>query len=180
MKNALDFTDKKPLGEERTLDYYLAAFGKMNRAVMRGVKAPHKPLLLLAIINLYRQDVLTDNHIMLSDELIAEFKRLWREYIGEPNSKESVFVAEGLAMDVTTRYPFKCSIENPYYHLQNEPFWRLVKREGVGDEKKYYSSIKALRTHFAYAEIDQELFELITLNETAIVLKTKLQELLQE
>ena len=39
--------------EEKSLDYYLAAFGKMNRAVMRGIKAPHKPLLLLAIINLY-------------------------------------------------------------------------------------------------------------------------------
>ena len=165
--------------EEKSLDYYLAALGKMNRAVMRGVKAPHKPLLLLAILNLYKRGSLENNHIQLSDELVVEFKRLWREYIGEPNAKSSVIVAEGLAMDVAPRYPFKCSIENPYYHLQSEPFWKLVKREENGDEKKYYSSVKALRTHFAYAEIDQELFEFMCHQESAIVIEDKLHELLQ-
>jgi len=165
--------------EEKSLDYYLAALGKMNRAVMRGVKAPHKPLLLLAILNLYKRGSLENNHIQLSDELVTEFKRLWREYIGEPNTKSSVIVAEVLAMDVAPRYPFKCSIENPYYHLQSEPFWKLVKREEVGDEKKYYSSVKALRTHFAYAEIDQELFEFMTRLESAFVIEDKLHELLQ-
>ena len=165
--------------EERTLDYYLAALDKMNRAVMRGVKAPHKPLLLLAILNLYKRGSLENNHIQLSDELVAEFKRLWGEYIGEPNTKSSVIVAEGLAMDVAPRYPFQCSIENPYYHLQSESFWKLVKREEVGDEKKYYSSVKALRTHFAYAEIDHALFEFMCHHESAIVIEDKLQELLQ-
>ena len=165
--------------EEKSLDYYLAAFGKMNRAVMRGVKAPHKPLLLLAILNLYKRGSLENHQILLSDELVAEFKRLWREYIGEPNTKSSVIVAEGLAMDVSPRYPFKCSIENPYYHLQSEPFWKLVKSEEVGDEKKYYSSIKALRTHFAYAEIDQELFWYMSHPESAGMIEHKLQELLQ-
>ena len=145
--------------EEKNLDCYLAALGKMNRAVVRGIRAPHKPLLLLAIQNLCRQGVLKGNHILLSDELIAEFKRLWREYVGEPSTKSSIIVAEGLAMDVTSRYPFKCSIENPYYHLQNEPFWTLVKREEGGDGKKCHSSVKALRAYIAYAELDQELFE---------------------
>lgn len=166
------------LPEEKTLDYYLAALDKMNRAMMRGIKAPHKPLLLLAVLNLYRRGVLRSNRIQLSDELVAEFKKLWREYIGDPNTKSSVIVAEGLTMDVTLRYPFKCSIENPYYHLQNEPFWKLVKREEVGDGKKYYSSVKALRTHFDYAEIDQELFEYMSQQESASVIGNKLQELL--
>ena len=166
--------------EERALDDYLAAFGRMNRAVMRGAKAPHKPLLLLAIINLCRKGIIGNNQILLSDELVAEFKRLWREIIGEPNTRGSILVAEGLEMDVSLRYPFKCSIENPYFHLQHEPFWRLVKKDDVEEGKKSYSSIKALRTCFAYAEIDQELLELMQQLETSLVIEAKLQELLQE
>ena len=166
--------------EEKSLGYYLAAFGKMNRAVMRGMKAPHKPLLLLAIINLCRKGIIENNQILLSDELVAEFKRLWREFIGEPNTKGSILVAEGLEMDVSLRYPFKCSIENPFFHLRHEPFWRLVKRDDVEDGKKYYSSIKALRTYFAYAEIDQELFGLMQQPETSFMIESKLLELLQD
>ena len=156
--------------------YYLSAFEKMKRAIMRGVKAPHKLILLLAILNLCQRGIIKDNHIVLSSELVEEFKRLWRLYIGEQNTGDSIFVAEGLAMDIPHSYPFKCSIENPYYHLQHEPFWRLVKNE-KGKERKSYSSLKSLRDSFAYAEIDQDLFDLMVHRESAIILECKLREL---
>ena len=114
--------------------------------------------------------------IVLSSELVGEFKRLWRLYIGEQNTGGSIFVAEGLAMDIPHSYPFKCSIENPYYHLQHEPFWRLVKNE-KGKERKFYSSLKSLRDVFAYAEIDQELYDLMVNRESAVILEYKLREL---
>lgn len=50
----------------KDIDYYLGAFEKMKRALMRGVKAPHKPLLLLAILNLCQRGTIIDNHIVLS------------------------------------------------------------------------------------------------------------------
>ena len=50
----------------KDIDYYLGAFEKMKRALMRGVKAPHKPLLLLAILNLCQRGIIKDNHIVLS------------------------------------------------------------------------------------------------------------------
>lgn len=50
----------------KDIDDYLGAFEKMNRALMRGVKAPHKPLLLLAILNLCQRGTIKDNHIVLS------------------------------------------------------------------------------------------------------------------
>lgn len=160
----------------KDIDYYLSAFEKMKRAIMRGVKAPHKPLLLLAILNLCKRGIINDNHIILSSELVGEFKRLWRLYIGEQNSGDSILVAEGLAMDIPHSYPFKCSIENPYYHLQHEPFWRLVKNE-KGKERKSYSNLKSLRDSFAYAEIDQDLFDLMVNRESAVILECKLREL---
>lgn len=161
----------------KDIDYYLGAFEKMKRALMRGVKAPHKRLLLLAILNLCQRGIINDNHIVLSSELVGEFKRLWRLYIGEQNTGGSIIVAEGLAMDIPLSYPFKCSIENPYYyHLQHESFWRLVKNEN-GKERKFYSSLKALRDGFAYAEIDQELYALMVNRESAVILECKLREL---
>ena len=160
----------------KDIDYYLSAFEKMKRAIMRGVKAPHKPILLLAILNLCQRGIIKDNHIVLSSELVEEFKRLWRLYIGEQNTGDSISVAEGLTMDIPHSYPFKCSIKNPYYHLQHEPFWRLVKNE-KGKERKSYSSLKSLRDSFAYAEIDQELYDLMIHRESAIILECKLREL---
>ena len=71
---------------DKDIDYYLGVFEKMKRALMRGVKAPHKPLLLLAILNLCQRGTIKDNHIVLSSELVGEFKRLWRLYIGEQNT----------------------------------------------------------------------------------------------
>ena len=100
----------------KDIDYYLGAFEKMKRALMRGVKAPHKPLLLLAILNLCQRGTIIDNHIVLSSELVGEFR-------------------------------------------------------------KFYSSLKSLRDVFAYAEIDQDLFDLMVYRESAVILECKLREL---
>ena len=100
----------------KDIDYYLSAFEKMKRAIMRGVKAPHKPILLLAILNLCQRGIIKDNHIVLSSELVGEFR-------------------------------------------------------------KFFSSLKSLRDVFAYAEIDQELFDLMVNRDSAVILECKLREL---
>lgn len=89
---------------DKDIDYYLGAFEKMKRALMRDVKAPHKPLLLLAILNLCQRGTIKDNHIVLS-------------------------------------------------------------------------SVKSLRDVFAYAEIDQKLYDLMVNRESAVILECKLREL---
>ena len=89
---------------DKDIDYYLGAIEKMKRALMRGVKAPHKPLLLLAILNLCQRGTIKDKHIVLS-------------------------------------------------------------------------SVKSLRDGFAYAEIDQELYNLMVNRESAVILECKLREL---
>ena len=101
---------------DKDIDYYLGAFEKMKRALMRGVKAPHKPLLLLDILNLCQRGTIKDNHIVLSSELVGEFR-------------------------------------------------------------KFFSSLKSLRDVFAYAEIDQELYDLMVDRESAVILECKLREL---
>ena len=71
--------------QERDTNFYLDAFLKLRRARMQGVKAPHKPLLLLAIMKLIEDGVITHNKIELSDSLIDCFKLLWKEYVDEGN-----------------------------------------------------------------------------------------------
>ena len=102
---------------DKDIEYYLSAFEKMKRAIMRGVKAPHKPLLLLAILNFCQRGIIKDNHIVLSSELVGEFR-------------------------------------------------------------KFFSSLKSLRDVFAYAEIDQDLFDLMVYRESAVILECKLRELI--
>ena len=89
---------------DKDIDYYLGALEKMKMALLRGVKAPHKPLLLLAILNLCQRGTIKDNHIVLS-------------------------------------------------------------------------SVKSLRDGFAYAEIDQELYDLMVNRVSAVILECKLREL---
>ena len=101
---------------DKDIDYYLGAFENMKRALMRGVKAPHKPLLLLTILNLCQRGIIKDNHIVLSSELVGEFR-------------------------------------------------------------KFFSSLKSLRDVFAYAEIDQKLYNLMVNRESAVILECKLREL---
>lgn len=163
----------------RTLSYYLEAFENMNRAVMRGVTAPHKPLLLLAILNLVQKRIIVSNHILLTKELIAEFKRLWLYYIGLQEGNCTIMVAEGLEMEVPGNYPFKCSIENPFYHMQHEPFWKLIQNSDAPvDGRKFYTSIKSLRLYYAYAEMDEELFELMMDVDAAGIIQQKLEEIM--
>ena len=161
---------------EKAVGDFIKSFEKMNRAVIRGIKAPHKPLLLLAVLHLVQRHVITCNHIVLSDELMREFKLLWMQYVGDTDENTSVQVAEGLTLDLALRYPFKCSIVNPFYHLQHESFWRLVKSADFV-ERKDYTSIKMLRTCFAYAEIDEELFLLMMDKEMGDVIADNLVKL---
>lgn len=56
-------------------------------------------------------------------------------------------------------YPFKCKINYPFYHMDSEPFWNLVKSPDW--EKRTEYSVNQLKLFYRYAEIDQDLFDLM-------------------
>ncbi len=121
-------------------------FASMRVAVKHGMKAPHKAILLHSVIELIEGGFIQSNQIELSDMLIEKFKQCWDKYIG----RSTVFQAD---------------IGKPFWHLQGEPFWKLISHSGTEVTKdnitgsKY--SISNLRKNVAYAEIDEELFELL-------------------
>lgn len=158
--------------DEHCLEYYLDLLSKMKRASMRGFKAPHKPLLLLAIIELIEMEIIKENKITLSESLIDTFEKLWEEHIDDGYREEGVMVAEGLFMGLVREFPFKPSIENPFYFMSYEPFWTLHKSDAYVKRSSY--KIKTLRKCFTHASMDEKLFFLLQSPKEREVIKNHL------
>lgn len=143
------------LNFEHNLLYYNYRFSHLKTAKAHGQVAPHKPLLLLAVMELVEAGKIDSPRIMLSDELVSTF-----------NQNAQIFVP-----DVEHYNP---NIGMPYYHMHSEPFWRLVPREdGVTPN---VTSISGMRRHYVYAEIDKELFSILLDAESRVSLQTTLIE----
>lgn len=120
------------------LQHYCELFQRLHTAVISGQKAPHKAVLLISVIELIEEKTISSPCIPLSDDLISRFIRNWKAHVNS---------------DI-----FSPTITTPYWHLQNESFWRLNTYDG-SELKKTYSE-KYLR-ECTFAIIDIDLFELL-------------------
>jgi putative restriction endonuclease len=138
----------------KDFSYYKDCFSTLHTAKSKGFFAPHKPLLLLSVIDLVERGIIRSNRIELSDALVATFKANTAKYIGHSTV-------------------FSPNIGQPFYHLQHEPFWRLVPAEASAEldiaadpqtaygKKSTSYAISTLRANYRYALIDLELFQLL-------------------
>lgn len=142
------------------LKHYIAAFSSLHTAKVKGYRAPHKAVLLLAVIDLVEEGAIHSPCIELTDQLDNKFNELWYRYLGQ----SAVFTPD---------------INKPFFHMQHEAFWRLVEldertsimaaeptpfvssKKAIKDLPKGGYSIRAMRRNFAYAEIDLLLFNLL-------------------
>lgn len=125
-----------------TLPTYLHHLSKLRRDSKNG-GAPHKPVLLLAVLELVRKGELYANRIEITPELVLEFKSIWSKL-------------------VITQHTANFAL--PFYHMKSEPFWRLVTNAGMTIPVTSSNSIKslgALKESVAFAELDKDLFELM-------------------
>jgi putative restriction endonuclease len=109
-------------------------------------RAPHKPFLLLSVIDLIAQGRITENLIEPSYELVDTFNT-YRATVMPPGSTTSM------------AYPFP--------RLKTEGFWHLVPNPGF--EAKIdmdFSSVTRLREVCAGAKVDYELFGYLCNSET--------------
>lgn len=112
----------------------------LNRASNKTLgKAPHKPILLLSIIQLIHKGEILSNKIYITGELVIAFKSNWNKLV------------------VTNHIP---NFSLPFFHLNSEPFWRLVYN-GLFDNKEKISSLGKLKNRIAFAEIDKDLFDIL-------------------
>lgn len=153
--------------------YYVEAFSHLNTAKVKGLKAPHKAVLLLAIIDLVESNEIRFPQIVLTDELVKRFQEVWQRYLG----RSAVFTPD---------------IAKPFFHMQHEPFWKLVDwheaetmmaaeqgpwRKDAADRKelpKGSYSVAAMRTAFAYAVVDDGLLAVLQNEDARAMLRVVL------
>ena len=135
----------------------------LSTATIMGRKAPHKAVLLLAIMDLVETGIIVMPQFVLSEQLEETFKKEWYRYIGSP-------------------LIFKCKVSTPFWHMQNEPFYSLFLKTGenISSFRNNYS-VCHLRNE-TYAVIDDDMFmlmqnEKIRLEFRQILIKTYLQGL---
>lgn len=132
-----------------TLDRYCALFSKLTRSPAKTwnettrKRAPHKPLLLLAVMDLVSRGVITSRFISIEGELVELnelFTDYWRSIV--PVTQTS-------------------SIAFPFSRLFTENFWKLVPRPGQTITRAVIDSINTvaqLRRVALGAELDEELY----------------------
>lgn len=158
---------------QNRLTPYVEAFSSLHTARIKGYLAPHKPILLLAVIDLVEEGVIASPRIELTDALVRRFEKLWQRYLGF----STVFTPD---------------VAKPFFHMQHECFWRLVSHEELalmraaeGDDGKANAeekkelpkggySVKAMRAAFAYAEMDEALYEVLRSENARAVLRVLL------
>ncbi len=143
---------------DNILDYYIHAFSNLNLGGGKlKEKAPHKPILLLTVIQAYENKLLTTNQIVISPELTGLFKSNWNLFVRTSHTL-------GFAL--------------PFFHLKNEKgnWWELVANPGceMWVQSGQLSSFSNLSAAVAYAQLDPNLAQLLKDEPTRNILRRTL------
>jgi putative restriction endonuclease len=122
------------------LTKYIAQFQGLNTNKRAGIDAPHKPILLLAIMDLVESGAIESTRIELTEQLERVFLHNWKRYVG-------------------SSLLFQPKVATPFWHMQNEPFYKLYTNDGKDLSGSPYS-VKKLREN-TYAILDKDLFGLM-------------------
>lgn len=134
------------------ITYYIKAFAKLRVDRNHGI-APHKPILLLSILQAYQNNLIDSPRIFITPELVGLFKSNWN-------------------ILVTSNH--NCRISYPFYYLKTSKFWKLIPKHGFENIDRMgsiMSSFSSLKAAVDYALIDVELFNLMRDQKTNLLLQ---------
>jgi putative restriction endonuclease len=131
------------------LEQYLRLFASLKRAPgsiwteATLKRAPHKPILLLAVIDLVSRGVFDSPVLSVTDDLVEAnelFNDYWRRVAPLGHSSSIAF---------------------PFSRLHNEPFWELISATGepVVVGQLNIKNVTQLRQHAVAGQLDNELFQ---------------------
>jgi putative restriction endonuclease len=129
---------------QKELTAYVKQFAKLRVDKASGKPAPHKPILLLAVIDLFEQGIIQRNEIYLSPDLTANFLKFWHRLVSTDHHS---------------------NIALPFFHLTGDKFWHLMPNPGFEPTIKARVKLRtlpALRSAVKYAYLDTELFHLLS------------------
>jgi len=142
---------------------YIEVLSNLRSNQKWGRKSPQKAVLMLAVIELYETDVLTENVIYYNDVLKNTYRKVWNKVL--PN--EQLFHDEAYL---------------PYWNLQSDCFWHVVPKRGREDilsmmaDDHIEPSEAKIEDCVNYVELDEDLYFLMTLPSGRSSLKRTLLE----
>ncbi len=121
--------------------------------------APHKPFLLLNVLDGIEIGWISQPRITLTQDLIETFFRYWNHIMGEDRNT---------------------TIALPFFHMNSEPFWELQYKEGMSPYTNS-PSLGGLMKRVNYAKIDDSLFAMMNEDEgKQYIIETILQTYFSE
>lgn len=138
------------------LTFYSNKFRKLRIDRAHG-NAPHKPLLLLSIIELIEQGAILENKIEPSPLIVESFLKYWNL----------------LSLE-------KPRIYLPFYHLKSDKFWHLhakIGQENLLSTISQFKSMAQLASVVDFANLDEDLFLLLHKAEAREVLRQTIIEI---
>lgn len=124
-----------------SIDKWINSFFDLNRANTKYGKAPHKPILLISLIDAFEKGLFYENKIFINAEFVALFYSNW-----------AYLVNTGNTADITL----------PIFHLQNDQKegrnWWLIKTKKGYTFDEVEKSFNKLTEVVDYAYLDDDLF----------------------
>jgi putative restriction endonuclease len=124
------------------LSYYARKFQRLRVDRAHGI-APHKPILLLSVIDLIRRKNISRNEIYLTSELIDTFHKYW-SFLGSNQHNPD--------------------ISRPFFHMKSGKFWHLWANpqfEKLISSKVKLKTLAEVKQAIKYAYLDEDLFEFL-------------------
>ncbi|AKD57199.1 HNH endonuclease [Spirosoma radiotolerans] len=141
-----------PPFNQTQLTIYTRKFTKLKQGGTPYGKAPHKPIFLLTLIELIEKQLITENRVTITPELVATFK-------------------ENFSLLVQTAH--KDDFTQPFFYLQSEGFWFL--RPKVTERiEVYIRSVQTLSDRLDFGYFTDDLFDLLTNEYARLFLKNTL------
>ncbi len=139
-------------GQPPFLNDYLKKLTRLRQAPTAYGPAPHKPVLLLTLFDGIEKGWISGNRVYLTPELVAAFRDHWSLLVDTAHSPEFTM---------------------PFFHLQREGFWRVV-RHGGEPLQDFTKSLARLQELVDYAALDDALYALLLEPVTRNVLRVAL------
>jgi putative restriction endonuclease len=134
--------EKKSIQDLEALVYYSKKFERLRVDRAHG-RAPHKPILLLSVIEQIRREIIIEDKIYLSSALNQTFLKYW-SYLGSFNHNPD--------------------ISKPFFYMRSGKFWHLWANQGYAkllSSKEKLKTLAEVKQAVKYAYLDEDLFEFL-------------------
>jgi len=147
------------------IDRYIKSFSNLRTDTSRSrwneatrFRAPHKPLLLLAVIDLLAQGIIKTNFIELTPDLGELFNIYWSRVM-PPDQRPNIIL--------------------PFFHLSSDKFWQLIPITGMEPvlaATRQIRGVSQLKEIVLGVKLDDALFALLCQDESRNLLRAVLIE----